>query len=86
MHIGNKIQEVLRRHPKEHTVTWFARQLNCHRVNAYDIFNRRTIDTELLWRISVILDYDFFHDISAEIQQMLKDKAPDPHDNESRGL
>lgn len=76
MHIGKKIQEILRLHPKEHTVTWFARQLNCHRVNVYDIFNRQTIDTELLKRISVILDHDFFHDISADIQPILNHKAP----------
>lgn len=76
MHIGKKIQEILRQHPKEHTVTWFARQLNCHRVNVYDIFNRQTIDTELLKRISVILDHDFFHDISADIQPILNHKAP----------
>lgn len=76
MHIGKKIQEILRHHPKEHTVTWFARQLNCHRVNVYDIFNRQTIDTELLKRISVILDHDFFHDISADIKPILDHKAP----------
>ncbi len=85
MHIGNRIQEVLRHHPKEHTVTWLARQLNCHRVNVYDIFNRRTVDTELLWRISVILDHDFFHDISIEIQHMLKPEAPASR-TERRGL
>lgn len=76
MHIGYKIKEILRKHPKEHTVTWFARQLNCHRVNVYDIFNRQTIDTELLWRISLILNHDFFRDISTDIQQTLKEDAP----------
>jgi len=85
MHIGNRIQEILRKHPKEHTVTWFARQLNCHRVNVYDIFNRKTIDTELLWRISVILDHDFFLDISADIRHSLNRQTPDSR-TESRGF
>ena len=76
MHIGKKIQEILRQHPKDHTVTWFARRLNCHRVNVYDIFSRQTIDTELLWRISVILDYNFFSDISEEFTKMLKEQPP----------
>jgi hypothetical protein len=66
MHVGKLIQTYLSKEPKEHTVTWFARQLNCHRVNAYDIFRRRTIDTELLSRISVILNHNFFIDLANE--------------------
>lgn len=66
MHLGRLIQTYLSKEPKEHTVTWFARQLNCHRVNVYDIFSRRTIDTELLWRISTILNHNFFIDIANE--------------------
>lgn len=76
MHIGNKIKETLRNQPQGHNVTWFARQLNCHRVNVYDIFNRQTIDTMLLWRISLILNHDFFRDISSDLQKFF-DKAPD---------
>lgn len=64
MHIGELIKDRLAKEPKGNTVTWFARCLNCHRVNVYDIFKRRTIDTELLWRISVILKHNFFRDIA----------------------
>lgn len=85
MHIGKKIQEILRQHPKDHTVTWFARRLNCHRVNVYDIFSRQTIDTELLWRISVILDYNFFYDISEEFTKILKEQPPASKDERQGG-
>ncbi|MBD5189617.1 MAG: XRE family transcriptional regulator [Bacteroidales bacterium] len=54
--------------PKKYTVKWFATQLNCDRRNVYDIFLRQSIDTELLWRISVILNHDFFKDISNSLQ------------------
>lgn len=79
MHIGKTIKEVLGKQPKGRTVTWFAEQLNCHRVNVYDIFNRTTIDTELLRRISVILNHDFFRDLSAEFRQQA-DKGSDDLD------
>ena len=58
IHIGKLIEEELRR--QERTVSWFARKLFCDRTNVYDIFQRKSIDTELLLRISRILDYDFF--------------------------
>ena len=58
LHIGNLIKEELLK--QERTISWFARKLYCDRSNVYDIFKRESIDTELLMRISLILDYDFF--------------------------
>ncbi|MCQ2239190.1 MAG: XRE family transcriptional regulator [Bacteroidaceae bacterium] len=55
--IGILIKEELER--QERTVTWFAKKLNCHRVNVYDIFNRENIDTQLLIRISKVLNKNF---------------------------
>lgn len=66
-HVGNMIKAELDRHPKAHTVTWFAAQLHCDRTNVYDIFRRQSIDTELLTRISKILGHDFFLDLSHEM-------------------
>ncbi len=70
LHVGHMIKAIFETKPRSCTVSWFARQLNCDRRNVYDIFNRRTIDTELLSRIGRILDYDFF----AEISKRLYDK------------
>ena len=69
MHIGIRIKEVLKNHPKGHNVKWFAKELNTSRRNVYDIFNRNDLDTNLLRRISRILDYDFFFDLSEEFSQ-----------------
>lgn len=77
MHIGKTIKDVVDRQPKGRTITWFAEQLNCHRVNVYDIFNRSTIDTELLRHISVILDHDFFKDLSAEFHKLAEEEGLD---------
>ena len=60
IHIGQLIKDELER--QERSVSWFARKLYCDRSNIYKIFKRSTIDTELLMRISVVLNYDFFSD------------------------
>lgn len=65
MHIGKRIEEVLRQ--QERGVAWFARKLCCNRQNVYDIFKRENIDTSLLKRISGILEHDFFRDLSEDI-------------------
>ena len=65
IHIGNRIEEELRR--QERTVAWLARKLYCNRQNVYDIFKRESIDTALLRRISTILGHDFFKDLSTDM-------------------
>ena len=62
MHIGKMIQQELRRSGM--TVTAFADALACHRQNVYKIFSNPDINTNLLFRISVILHHDFFAEIS----------------------
>ncbi|MCS3177559.1 XRE family transcriptional regulator [Candidatus Bacteroides intestinigallinarum] len=58
IHIGKLIEEELRR--QERSVSWFAKKLYCDRTNVYSIFKRSSIDTELLFRISIILNSNFF--------------------------
>lgn len=38
----------------------FARRINSTPQNIYSIFRRTSIDTDLLWEISRVLNYDFF--------------------------
>ena len=42
------------------SVTLLAKRLNCSRTNVYKIFEKQTISTEELFRISEILGCDFF--------------------------
>lgn len=58
IHIGSLIEEQVRIHKM--SISSFAKKLNCDRTNVYDIFKRATIDTELLYRISKVLNYNFF--------------------------
>ncbi|MBD5230582.1 MAG: XRE family transcriptional regulator [Muribaculaceae bacterium] len=72
MHIGAYIKEVFDNGPKNWTVTWLARQLNCDRRNIYNIFIRHSIDTELLMRLSVILQHNFFASLAREYKEEVK--------------
>jgi len=42
------------------TIVKFAKAINKSRNNVYDIFERSSIDTELLNKIGHVLKYDFF--------------------------
>lgn len=70
IHIGMIIKAELDK--QERSVTWFARKLYCDRTNVYKIFKRKSIDTELLLRISVILNTNFFQYYENAYQEILK--------------
>ncbi|MDE7351340.1 MAG: XRE family transcriptional regulator [Muribaculaceae bacterium] len=67
--IGKIIEEELRR--QERTVTWLSRKIHCDRSNVYDIFSRSSIDTDLLYKISVALNKDFFTFYSTNFQSFI---------------
>lgn len=75
MHIGHRIKEIFDSQSKTHTVTWFARQLNCDRRNVYHIFARPNIDIQLLKRISILLDHNFFYDLAENLCSEESDAA-----------
>lgn len=60
-HAGEKVKEHFE--ASGLSVSEFARRLNCHRQNVYDIFRREVIDVGLLQRISRVLE----HDLVAEL-------------------
>jgi plasmid maintenance system antidote protein VapI len=57
VHIGSLVREKLK--AKGMRIIDFAHALHYSRANIYSIFDRRSIDSELLIKISQILDYDF---------------------------
>jgi hypothetical protein len=58
IHIGKKIREVL---DKSHlTIVDFAKSINLTRDGAYKIFDKETIATDQLQKISAVLNHDFF--------------------------
>ena len=75
--IGKIIEDELRR--QERTVTWLSRKINCDRRNIYNIFSRGCIDTDLLYRLSVALNTDFFKYFSASLQSSENKDFTTPH-------
>lgn len=57
IHIGKLIEEQMKL--KKYSTAKLAEELSCKRQNVYDIFHRKSIDTDLLVKISQLIDYDF---------------------------
>ena len=72
VHIGKTIKEVME--SQERTPTWLARIINCERTNIYYIFQQSSINTELLLKISIALNHDFFSYYSAQAAEDVMSK------------
>ena len=70
MHIGQEIKNKIRE--KNISIVSFAHQLAYTRANIYKILDKKSIDTDLLIRISAILQYDFFKHFSQELDDRFK--------------
>jgi hypothetical protein len=64
MHIGQRIKEVMAK--KKVSVIAIAKEIECERTNVYNIFERESINTNLLQKFSIILKHDFFKELSQE--------------------
>ena len=62
LHIGKLIKDKLQE--QQVSVIKFASKINTTRENVYGIFKRKSIDTEMLIKISIALQFNFFTIIS----------------------
>ena len=60
IHIGKIIKQKLEE--SKMNITDFAKKIHLDRTTVYGIFNRKSIDTELLIKISETLNYDFYNE------------------------
>jgi hypothetical protein len=67
IHIGKLIQERLK--INRCSVAWLAEQLHYDRSHTYRLLKKHFMDTELLTKISKLLDYDFFVHFSAWLHE-----------------
>ena len=65
IHIGEKIRTVLREQGR--SVRWFQNQINRSHTAVYVIFKSQDINTDLLKTISIVLNHDFFKDLSDDV-------------------
>lgn len=69
-HIGKLIKRHINN--KGIRIGWLADKLGFHRNNVYKIFERPWIDTQTLMKISLILEYDFFSELSKYYKNNVK--------------
>lgn len=69
LHIGQLIRQKMEE--RGMTVASLSRKYGCSRVNMYKIFDKPTIDTGMLLRFSLLLNFDFFQ----YYRQELSDKS-----------
>ena len=67
MNIGRCIRDVMK--SRNMSVTRLAKEIPCERTNVYNIFGRKEISTKLLWRISEVLEHNFFEDYSKDFNK-----------------
>lgn len=73
IHIGEIIKEKFVE--RKISASDFASRINHARSTVYDIFNRKSIDIDLLLKISEVLEYDFISEIYV---QSLSPTIPSP--------
>ena len=73
LHIGKLIQNKLK--DEGRTTSWFARKMRCTPSSIHKICQKPHIHSELLLRISLVLDYDFFVHYSDYIAKSRKAKT-----------
>lgn len=84
IHIGHIIEERLRCEGR--SVTWLSQQISCTRNHIYKIFNKYTVDCELLLRISKALQFDFFQYYSSEVLTDIEKRMCGRFSNESSDI
>lgn len=68
IHIGNLIRKELDR--QRHSIPWFAQQIPCDRSNVYRMFQKQSLEADVLFRISQILKTDFFKYYSKQLKPL----------------
>lgn len=67
LHIGNLIKEELKR--QDRSIAWLSRKVFCDRSNLSRVLQNQYVDINLLYRISKILKYNFFQQLSEKVRQ-----------------
>lgn len=70
IHIGHLIREQLK--ADDRSVSWLAREIHCTRNHVYKIFNKPSLDGDLILKISVAMNFNFFQYYTAEFVESIK--------------
>lgn len=73
IHIGNLIQAQLK--ADKRSASWLAREIGCTRNHVYKIFNKPSLDSDLILRISKAMHFNFFQYYTAAFLEALKSRT-----------
>jgi hypothetical protein len=73
IHIGHLIREQLK--ADNRSVSWLAREIHCTRNNVYKIFNKPSLDGDLILKISVAMNFNFFQYYTASFLESIKTRT-----------
>ena len=72
IHIGHLIQAQLK--ADKRSVGWLSREIGCSRNHVYKIFNKSSLDSDLIFRISKAMNFNFFQYYSAAFYEGMKER------------
>jgi hypothetical protein len=81
--IGKRINEAIRN--KFDNYQDFADAIHTSRTNVYDIIKRSTIDSDLLFSISLVTEHNFFAELSDEVNEAIAEKQREKARKEALG-
>ena len=73
IHIGHLIREQLK--ADDRSVSWLAREIHCTRNNVYKIFNKPSLDSDLILKISIAMQFNFFQYYTAEFLENMRTRT-----------
>lgn len=78
IHVGHLIEKEIRRRQLYENISmgYVAYLIGKSRSNLYDIFNRKVVDSNIITRLSIALDINFFDVLAKEVEERLREKAP----------
>lgn len=75
IHIGHLIREQLK--ADQRSASWLAREIHCTRNHIYKIFSKPSLDGSLIFRISIVMNFNFFQYYSVEFLEGMKARMGD---------
>ena len=70
IHIGHLIQAQLK--ADKRSVGWLSREIGCTRNHVYKLFNKPSLDGDLILRISNAMNFNFFQYYSAAFLESME--------------
>ena len=59
----------------QRSVSWLAREIHCTRNNVYKVFNKPSLDSNLILKISKAMNFNFFQYYTAEFLSNMKTRT-----------